>query len=113
VALLMNAPEKWKEAYMQNGIDAWIDDNFYKTTVEVIDEYDNKISKVLYLSIEPTDDQRMVLKTNHTNHKNTENKVSIQQTVLIAIVVVVLCGVVMMGGYCLIKRFKKSDKTQN
>ena len=111
--LLINAPQWWKESYMQNGIDAWIDDNFYKTTVEVIDEYDNKISKVLYLSIEPTDDQRMVLKMDPTNHKNTESKVSIQQTVIIAVVVVALCGVVMMGGYCLIKRLKKLDTTQH
>ena len=111
--LLINAPQWWKEFYMKNGINAWIEDNFYKTMVETIDEYGNKISKVLYLSIEPTDDQRMVLKIDPTNHKNTENKVSIQQTVLIAIVVVILCGVIMIGGYCLIKRFKKSDTTQN
>ena len=102
--LLINAPQWWKESYMQSGVEAWIENNFYKTTVETIDEYDNKISKVLYLSIEPTDDQRMVLKLDSSNSLS-------QQVVFMGIVVVVLGCII--GGYCLIKRLKKIDATKN
>ena len=105
--LLINAPDWWKNDYMQDGVDTWIENNFYKTTVEVIDEYDNKISKVLYLSIEPTDDQRMVLTIDCTNDQSSSNALTIQRVILIVIVVVIVCGLVMVGGYFLIKRLKR------
>ncbi len=105
--VLLDAPEWWKDDYMQDGVDAWIDNNFYKTTVETVDEYGNSISKVLYLSIKPTDDQLSILKMDYINDQSPENALTTQRVVLIVIVVVIVCCLVMVGGYFLIKRLKR------
>ena len=92
--VLLNAPDWWKNDYMQDDVDTWIENNFYKVTVETVDEYGNEISKNLYLSVKPTEDQLSILTIDYTNDQSSVNALTTQRIVLIVIIVLIVCGLV-------------------